>query len=52
MRAGFDRDNCKFANEVSIKCQHPCVSFDKSVNELQGKLFNLKQAVHINPDIA
>ena len=50
MKTGIDRDNCKFSNEAYLKCQHPSVTFDKSCNELHGKLFNLKQTVHLIPE--
>ena len=50
MRVGIDRDNCKFANEVFIKSQHPIINYEKSKNEIQNKLFNLRQVVHIVPE--
>lgn len=50
MKVGIDRQNCYFANDVFIKCQHPGVSYSKFNDSLKGKLFNMKQAFHINPD--
>lgn len=33
-----------------IKSQHPIINYEKSKNDLQNKLFNLRQVVHIVPE--
>jgi hypothetical protein len=51
MSASITRSHVIWTNEVKIKCQNACVTYDDDGSKLSQKLINQQQAVYINPKI-
>ena len=52
-KMGFciNRDNVIWTNQVLIKSQNPCVTFDADMNKLSQKLHNTQSLTYIHPKI-
>lgn len=47
----INRDNVIWTNQVLIKSQNPCVTFDADSNKLSQKLHNTQALTYIHPKI-
>ena len=47
----INRDNVIWTNQVLIKSQNPCVTFDADMNKLSQKLHNTQSLTYIHPKI-